>query len=58
MKNVRQPEIEDNGASCPIIPAKLPWYKKVCQVFFRFGACPVCIIRSCAYSIRRLFSKP
>lgn len=58
MNNVRQNELEGNGASCPIMPAKLPWYKKVCQCFFRFGVCPLCIIRSCVYSIRRYFRKP
>jgi len=55
MKNVRTKEFEGNGASCT--PAKLPWYKKVTSVLFRFGTCPLCIIMNCAYSIRKRFQK-
>ncbi|MCW3466979.1 hypothetical protein [Chitinophaga nivalis] len=42
---------EFEGESCPIIPAHLPWYKKVALTFFRFGVCPLCITMSVSYSI-------
>ena len=45
---------EGDGASCPIIPAHLPWYKKVALFFFRFGVCPMCITMSLGYSILRI----
>lgn len=50
-------EYEGDGANCPIIPAHLPWYKKVFLTFFRFGLCPVCITMSLIYSIKNLFLK-
>ena len=48
---------ESEGESCPIIPAHLPWYKKVALLFFRFGVCPACITMSLAYSIGSLFKR-
>ncbi|MBO9701664.1 MAG: hypothetical protein J7604_15770 [Sporocytophaga sp.] len=50
-------EYEDIGASCPYIPAKLPWYKKVLLFFFRFGVCPACMTMSIAYSLKGARSK-
>ncbi|MET3877336.1 hypothetical protein [Chitinophaga sp. OAE865] len=46
-----------NGKGCPVIPAHLPWYKKVVLTFFRFGVCPLCITMSVAYSIGRIFRR-
>ncbi|NLR58209.1 hypothetical protein HGH93_08875 [Chitinophaga polysaccharea] len=48
-------EFEGDGKSCPIIPAQLPWYKKLALTFFRFGVCPLCVAMSVGYSIRKLF---
>jgi hypothetical protein len=50
-------EPESIGASCPLVPANLPWYKKVVLTFFRFGVCPICVIMSVAYSIGKFFRK-
>jgi hypothetical protein len=50
-------EFEGDGASCPIIPVNLPWYKKVTLVFFRFGVCPLCVTMSLIYSGRKFFRK-
>jgi hypothetical protein len=50
-------EFEGDGVSCPIIPAHLPWYKKVGLTFFRFGVCPACITMSLGYSITKFFKK-
>jgi hypothetical protein len=48
-------EFEGDGVSCPIIPANLPWYKKVGLTFFRFGVCPLCITMSLTNSIGKFF---
>jgi hypothetical protein len=50
-------EFDENGISCPIIPANQPWYKKVTLTFFRFGVCPLCVTMSLAYSIGKFFRK-
>ncbi len=50
-------EYEGDGAGCPIIPAHLPWYKRVFLTFFRFGLCPACITMSLVYSLKNLFPK-
>jgi hypothetical protein len=50
-------EYEGDGVSCPIVPANLPWYKKVALTFFRFGICPMCITMSVSYSIGKFFKK-
>ena len=50
-------EFKGDGVSCPIIPANLPWYKKVLLFFFRFGICPMCITMSLAYNIAKPFKK-
>lgn len=50
-------EFEGDGVSCPIIPANLPWYKKVGLAFFRFGVCPMCVTMSLTYSITKFFKK-
>lgn len=50
-------EFEGDGNSCPIIPARLPLYKKVGLAFFRFGVCPACITMSLGYSITKFFKK-
>jgi hypothetical protein len=44
-------EGEGDGEACPIIPANLPWYKKIALTFFRFGVCPLCITMSLAYAL-------
>lgn len=48
-------EYEGDGAGCPIVPASLPWYKKLALTFFRFGVCPACVIMSLSYSVRKRF---
>ncbi|SJZ95135.1 hypothetical protein SAMN04488128_1028 [Chitinophaga eiseniae] len=48
-------EYEGDGASCPIVPVNLPWYKKALLTFFRFGVCPACVIMSLSYKIRKYF---
>lgn len=48
---------EGDGKSCPIIPAQLPWYKKLALTFFRFGVCPLCITMSVGYSACRVFRR-
>jgi hypothetical protein len=48
-------EFEGDGISCPIIPANLPFYKKMVLFFFRFGICPMCITMSLGYSILKPF---
>jgi hypothetical protein len=50
-------EFEGDGVTCPIIPAHLPWYKKVGLTFFRFGICPACISMSLGYSITKNYKK-
>jgi hypothetical protein len=50
-------KFEGDGKSCPVIPAHLPWYKKVALIFFRFGVCPLCITMSVSYSIGGLFRR-
>lgn len=50
-------EFEDNKASCPVVPANLPWYKKIVLLFFRFGICPMCVTMSVSYSIRKWFQQ-
>ncbi|WP_207513488.1 hypothetical protein [Longitalea luteola] len=50
-------EYEGDGVSCPIVPANLPWYKKVALTFFRFGICPMCITMSVSFSIGKFFKK-
>lgn len=46
---------EGDGKSCPVIPVHLPWYKKLVLTVFRFGVCPLCIMMSVGYRIRRFF---
>jgi hypothetical protein len=48
-------EFEGDGASCPVIPVNLPWYKKAGLMFFRFGVCPLCVTMSLTYSIGKFF---
>lgn len=48
-------EYEGDGVSCPVIPANLPWYKKLFLTFFRFGVCPMCVTLSIAYSVKKRF---
>jgi len=50
-------EYEGDGASCPVIPANLPFQKKVVLFFFRFGVCPLCITMSLAYNIAKPFKR-
>lgn len=50
-------EFEGDGASCPVTPANLPWYKKLLLALFRFGVCPLCITMSISYSLRQLLKK-
>lgn len=50
-------EFEGDGKSCPIIPAQLPWYKKVALTFFRFGVCPLCITMSLFYKSKKVFQE-
>jgi hypothetical protein len=50
-------EYEGDGASCPIIPRNLPWYKKAALIFFRFGLCPACITMSLSYSVMKYFKE-
>lgn len=46
-------EYEGNGASCPIVPVNLPFYKKFVLFFFRFGLCPACVTLSLSYNLAR-----
>jgi hypothetical protein len=54
-------EFEGDGVSCPIIPANLPFHKKIVLFFFRFGVCPMCVTISLGYNIlkpfKRIFAK-
>jgi hypothetical protein len=50
-------EYKSEGVGCPIIPANLPFYKKVVLFFFRFGICPICITMSLGYSLTKLGKK-
>ncbi|NBA86739.1 hypothetical protein GVN16_13270 [Emticicia sp. CRIBPO] len=50
-------EYEGDGVSCPIIPADMPWYKKVLLTFFRFGICPMCVTMSLVYAAGRFFRR-
>lgn len=50
-------EFEGDGVSCPIIPANLPWYKKLTLTFFRFGVCPMCVTMSLLYNLKKAFSR-
>ncbi|MHC6201041.1 hypothetical protein [Elizabethkingia miricola] len=50
-------EFDGNGMSCPVIPARLPFYKKLVLFFFRFGICPLCITMSLVYNIRKSLKK-
>ncbi len=50
-------EFEGDGESCPIVPANLPWHKKVVLTFFRFGVCPMCVTLSLTYSVGQFFRK-
>lgn len=43
-----------DGISCPIVPARVAWYKKIFLFFFRFGICPLCVTMSVAYAVARL----
>ncbi len=47
-------EYEGDGVTCPIVPANLPWYKKVVLTFFRFGVCPMCMTMSVTYKIAQV----
>jgi hypothetical protein len=48
-------EYEGDGINCPIVPAGLPWYKKMMLTFFRFGICPMCVTMSLSYKAAQLF---
>ncbi len=50
-------EFDGDGVSCPLVPANLPWPKKVVLTFFRFGVCPTCVTLSVTYAIGRFFRK-
>ncbi|WP_155297216.1 hypothetical protein [Spirosoma aerolatum] len=50
-------EYEGDGISCPITPIRLPWYKKMGLVFFRFGVCPICVTSSIGYSLYRIIRR-
>lgn len=50
-------EFDGDGVSCPIVPANLPWPKKIILTFFRFGVCPMCVTLSVTYTIGRFFRK-
>jgi hypothetical protein len=47
-------EYEGDGISCPIVPAKIPFHKKVVLTFFRFGVCPMCVTLSLTYKIAQV----
>ena len=47
-------EYEGDGVTCPIVPANLPWYKKVALTFFRFGVCPMCMTMSVTYKVAQV----
>lgn len=42
-------EYEGDGVTCPILPANIPFYKKIVLTFFRFGVCPMCVCMSLTY---------
>ncbi|CAA9286968.1 MAG: hypothetical protein AVDCRST_MAG56-4292 [uncultured Cytophagales bacterium] len=46
-----------DGISCPIVPARAAWYKKLFLFFFRFGICPLCVTMSVTYAVARLFKR-
>jgi hypothetical protein len=48
-------EYEGDGVSCPIVPANLPWQKKLVLTFFRFGICPMCVTSSLLFSAGKFF---
>jgi hypothetical protein len=50
-------EFEGDGVSCPVIPANLPFHKKVVLFFFRFGVCPMCVTMSLGYNIVKPFKR-
>jgi hypothetical protein len=50
-------EFDGDGKSCPVIPAHLPWYKKIALAFFRFGICPTCVTLSLLYTMSKFFRK-
>lgn len=50
-------EFESDGLNCPIIPANLPFQKKVVLFFFRFGVCPMCITMGLGYNIMKPVKK-
>ena len=50
-------EFEGDGVSCPIIPANLPFHKKMALFFFRFGVCPMCVTMSLGYNIIKPFKR-
>jgi hypothetical protein len=50
-------EFEGDGKNCPIVPRNLPLYKRFVLFFFRFGVCPICVMSSVGYSLRKLITK-
>jgi len=50
-------EYDGDGVSCPIVPASLPWYKKIVLIFFRFGICPMCVTMSLSYKAAQLLDR-
>jgi hypothetical protein len=50
-------EYEGDGISCPVIPAHLPFYKKLVLFFFRFGICPLCVTLSLAYTTGKVLKR-
>ena len=47
-------EYEGDGVTCPIVPANIPFYKKIVLNFFRFGVCPMCVTMSLTYKAGQL----
>jgi hypothetical protein len=50
-------EFEGDGASCPVVPARLPFYKKFVLFFFRFGICPACVTMSLGYNLATFWKR-
>jgi hypothetical protein len=50
-------EFEGDGESCPVVPANLPFHKKMLLFFFRFGICPACVSMSVGYTIRKAWQR-
>ncbi len=44
-------EFDGDGISCPVVPANLPFQKRILLTFFRFGVCPMCVTMSLTYKV-------